>query len=473
MEIKKATWNDWASKITQILTNAQEYKDMYVIEQVKSFPKDDFWSIIWSMNYKNFFFFTRSQYYEMHDMVEIYFRSNEMHLRLDLDTLTNKFIELLSLEFKKKPNKTWVTDNVKNILHAVWLEAKAQLKMTRHYIHCLLPGDTKIDEFSFGPVRFISRDKFWHEISHDIEMYESRLNGKKSFTDEAKSDYENYYWVACIDIADCEHKKSYFIAERCIKYSVLFISLFLHDQFIDITDSVTNDIIEQTSISIADDNLDISYYKKFKNRPSGEWVHNILHDDLNEFVAKFSQFIFCLSNNRKISILGKKLCESFDWYAEGIREKDKSSAIIKFSIALEILSQYEDKHIREAKLKCEKCGFKNKIKINDAISQKFYDRVQYFYSGKIDETCDTRKLITKFYNLRSKIVHGSMYKDDKEIVDFYRQAVQIVKLCLAHFLIWAGNSNLEADIKNSEVELFFDKLLLAEGNIESLPQKDN
>ncbi len=460
MQIEKAKFQEWAKELNSVLDVARANIGKNRFELLQLLSKDDvLWSMIWSSNDQDNFYLTRSGYRLLEKIVTRYLEYFSLS-QVSIQKLMDIFIKEISAIFKAKPKKQWSYKDISSSLENIKIFATQQLVETTHYKVCMFPNDNSLDEFLIGPVKFVKPDKLWKSLEDRIGEYVN--NDKNSrYISDAKEYYEKYDWIACITIFNCNENVSHRHAEVCIDLVVNFISLFFNNQFIEITSEES--LLHKKEYDIYIDHtgkLNVNYNLKFSRDRSGDinWVNRIYEEPYATILNYLGDFILHLANFSNSSILTKKFHAAFNLYREGVRENSKSSAIIKFATALEYMVQYGEKGKRIENIKCNQCNNEIEYEINDLVSQMFYDRVQYFYEGKIDNKSSIRQDIKKLYDIRSGIVHGSIFQEDELIYSFYPKALEILNVCLVHFLTWVGKTGFDYEVTNEQVIAFLSKI---------------
>ena len=126
----------------------------------------------------------------------------------------------------------------------------------------------------------------------------------------------------------------------------------------------------------------------------------------------FNLFNYCLHSND----LTHRVNSSIDWLFESRREPSLHAAIVKTSIALEILLIFTD---------------------SENLSKSLSDRVSYLLSPIPDERQQLSKIITYFYDIRSAIIHGNR----KKLSSINPSIIEVMdRICVLMYLTIASNS---------------------------------
>jgi hypothetical protein len=403
---------------------------------------------------------------------------SELNNNFDTEDFTKavekEFVRVFLKNEEKEINQR-VTDKM---LSAAVKQAKKDHKTLKHFIPCVIVSSKEPEIFRVGPATFIRIEKFLADYKNIFDTERARIKEEhiqrcqetikrgrpkeKIATPDISEGianllvgntikyFENFKWMAIVEIPECNVKISRQRAERTIEAVLDILKLFFgrtHGEGLrqGHTLGVPLDTADLTQDS--DGKFNFVVRSSSQDTPTGkEWFRVLIEPDASYFEAAISALSSCV-DPQYTSHLKERFLDAMAWYGQAISEKQISVQIVKYVAALERLTVTK---------KLEK-GLTETVVRRTAILS---------YDGTKEGYEKAEKEAAKIYDYRSGLMHGSISPFDKELEFISPMAERITRRSLFDALrIFTELDNKVENVREKQLEA---KYLELENQIEEL-----
>lgn len=340
---------------------------------------------------------------------------------------SNKQIEYVVYEFYESNLLPCSLNSAKLFIQRVWERLKATLHTTIQFLPCILFNNTDPDNFSIGPVTFITTDKCLGEVvpekiysTHFSELSDSSVlifEDKQGITKkEFIEKFSEYAWIGSIKIRDCDTDLAQSKAAEAVS-SCLHILQFLFGRHAAQNIRLAGADAEasfQTLYTLEDGSF---HYKIFKKSRKGikyqNWYKYLTEERAYELNICGKAIENCLIIDTKQDPLLECLRQALKWFSKTTMEESYTSALMHFSVCLEWLLFH---------------------KIGSQVGKNFPIRLKHLFDRYCQNSSDKWVQIAKnLYDCRSQIVHGGEVNKDFSL---YALMINAESLCIAGIRCW-------------------------------------
>lgn len=276
------------------------------------------------------------------------------------------------------------TKNAKGVVKKARAIATESIAAIIHYVPCLLAEDKDHNEFKFGPVLFLSKDKAIAELMGKITEPES------DDLEDALEYYKKFPWIARIELPPCSAQVSEDRTQELLSYvfdalSVIFTADGANKMgFQDIPPPSTEALIitSSNSGSIKAGRSISWHYHNFQS----DWVCQLDAMGFNPFINSIGEILKNAYFHDEKTPLGQRILNSLRWYGDAAREKSAGARIVKFATTIEVMVMTSS---------------------SQAKKKTFAHRGTALIEGiESKNTKPLRKHFERLYDYRSDILHG-------------------------------------------------------------------
>jgi hypothetical protein len=324
-----------------------------------------------------------------------------------------------------------------------------------HYFPVWLFLDEQVPDFDIGPVRFCSRESWIREVEKRHGQRSQWMDdvllvwtGRKSADDIPvrycfiKSAVRSDQWVACVTINGFEEEESYrraLLATRTALDTLRLVVPAPENHRIcaaaDHGPPMTVDHLSQL------EHLDLRYGVSTDRRgisgPPG-MANNIVAKSLTLRDATGQRIAVSLAANPSTvpcRSLSERWINAMHWYGRGCTDYEDFGAVVNFAISMDILSGgLMEPGIRELAARLLQIPFSRQVSPDGAT---------------------LKTLVSRIYDYRSKITHGSILALDERLRTERVAAESLASVMLANYVIEldkyasSGGSDDRDDFRNS------------------------
>lgn len=340
--------------------------------------------------------------------------------------------------------------NVKNVergMAELARSAEKSRKSITHFLPCHLMLAKSPSEFAIGPVRFLSQQSFRDLFASALRA--NRKNSGKSsyrFVADVLRYYRTFGWVAQVTIEACDKKTSPNAAHASVWAALNCLHLLFgagHSEKMTIGGpGLSADTRGTVSI---DQSGNLAYSASFGG--PGEvgfedgWLDVFSDHHAQEVISNLGKALEMHVEPSLNRPLSRRLLDSIQWYGEAVREQSRAAKVVKYVTALERLVMTDEK---------------------DDIAGIVSERIAALCLHEPTEAAreEWRRNVKRAYDIRSKIVHGSISQDDEIIFEGIRLGTKISREALISATTGLGQDGLlSTDIPNKHLSSWYNELI--------------
>ena len=327
-----------------------------------------------------------------------------------------------------------------------------KIKSVTHYIPCILALESDRTEFSIGPVRFQTTEAFFEKnkskISEHTKSTETKfikdeksialgkrsrllptkknewplLEIKKSaiyFEESLREYFKSYRWVASTKTNRFDTATSKRVARASIETALNILRLFIGAYHADHFRLGGGFRDESRSVTLTEDQegkLLISISSKSEDATLGkDWLNFVFSPESGQWVQIAGSLIHIMQSGTNVPLLYQRLIDALWWYGEAVCEPLPNVKVIRYANALEVFlgTSAQD------------------------ISHQLALRASYLCSDDVlAEGTEWYDKVKRFYDARSRLVHGRLSPMDLEIDEYVALGEQLTSKVLMEGLSW-------------------------------------
>jgi len=361
-------------------------------------------------------------------------------------TNLNEFIDEIKKEFTRRFIDLGedVTDrNMNRMINTAYKKMSRKFEHLTHYIPCEIFVSKSIDEFTVGPIKFLHKRifeaSFKDEIEHLRELIKEQHQERcaqavaegypssiiatetqsqelaNSLVDGLNSSFQNYEWIGVVSIPECDENVSYDKAFFAIKTALNILKLLIGGQHTDQvrTGKDPGDVIRFAKLTRKNDGkLDISLsFGSGGNVVGDKWL-DILNTEAAHYFHLATKLLGIWLSSNTPPPLCVRYIDALSWYGDAVSERAQAAKIIKFVSSIERLTG---------------TGIEGERRVTEIVT----NRASILYSIATGEPLtESREKVSRIYNCRSDLVHGSLSPFDRSCISYARRAGEISRMVL-------------------------------------------
>jgi len=309
---------------------------------------------------------------------------------------------------------------------------RTEMADIRHLIPCHLMRTSEPNEIVIGPVRFLNRKKMRQkllallrqrvglEVPHRSSAFERKTLA------EAIRYYRNFSWMAEVEIKDCDPKTSDTLAQRAVTAALDGLHLILGAHSTDRMQIGGPPIKydRRHSLQVRKDG-----YLEFGFSGGGfgqvgfreGWSKRLEHPDYQYRLRLFGIALESEIDPDLERPLSRRVLDAAQWFGEATRDVSASTQVVKYVTALERILMTEER---------------------DDISFTISARLAAFCYKNENNHVEWVKRTRAVYNLRSRLVHGSISPSSPEVRLGVGEAAKVSEAGILHILAALGDRGL-------------------------------
>ncbi len=393
--------------------------------------------------------------------------TNNFDTRDFTEAVQTEFVRVFLKNQEKEINQR-VTDKM---LSAAIKTADESHKELKHFIPCVIVWSKEPAEFQIGPVEFVRMEKFLADQSNAFEKERLRIKNEhikrcqeaiesgrpeeeiatpdisegiaNRLVGDTLKYFKNFKWMATVKIPRCNVKISRQRAERTIEAILDILKLFFgrtHGENLRQGHSVGLFLDTAELTENSDGRLDFVIKQTSMDTPAGkEWFRVLIEPDSSHFDATISALNSCV-DPKFTSHLKERFLDAMAWYGQAISEKQISVQIVKYVAALERMTVTK--------------------KLDEGLTNTVVRRTTILtYDGTPDGYKKTVNDVTKVYDFRSRLMHGSKSPFDKDLESISPIAEEVTRIALFGVLrMFTELDNTVENAKEKQLEAKYKEL---------------
>lgn len=282
-----------------------------------------------------------------------------------------------------------------------------------HYIPCHLMWTKDPSTLTIGPVTFHNRASFRRllmskkALQSSYEPSAQRQHSRQLLADTFRF-YRKFRWVAEVDVKGFDEKTSEKMAERAVTSALDCLHIFLspeHTAGMQVGGPATH--WERRASLCIDEKGELwastSALAVGQVNFGDGWSKSLEGDDTRHRFKLFSTAVETVIDPDLKRPLCRRFLDAAQWFGEAVRDERASTSVVKYVMAIERMMMTDaDKGKSDSG--------------KESITSNIANRVSALcFDPRIPGDRDNwRKKVVDAYDLRSKLVHGSMSPLDKE-----------------------------------------------------------
>jgi hypothetical protein len=346
--------------------------------------------------------------------------------------------------------------------------ASRECKSITHFIPCHVVYERVPESFSIGPVLFRHMDSFLAEIgpelqasipsrAHEVatmrkawrkEADESHLRSEaveeaEDFNASAKSYFQQFRWVAVVDISESAKEVSRRQAELCVESALHFLRVSLGAQHSHGIRSDAHPLQPQRGAELArsDGRWSVTLTRSWTegNSLGDEWWEIVNSGERKCFLEGAGTIVTMLSKFQPMTEISQRLLDAATWFGQAVLDPAPGTKLLKFVAAIERLTIFKkegsflERVKRRAGALCctDECGY-----------------------------ASTSKLVEGVYRARSWLAHGQNTPYDPSLEKHSNDAGKLARLGIGQFMrLSIGESLIDPTITPEGLRRGLEKLV--------------
>lgn len=449
--------NPHITNIEFVLQECLRLKQLINTGKFTEIPKEDLLHDLRTSD-KNIYMCGRAAALRLELLTEEIARRGNLLEKVSNETL-RKPMENLIIERFVKEKRPIDTKQVDRLFSTVIKIAKSKCVQLTHFIPCHLMTSKDPSVIELGPVCFHNKSSFRRLLIAKIRAQKKTASTLHSrmLMSEAIKYFRHFQWVAEVTITSADTATSAKLAEQAVISALDCLHLLLRAQFTDRM-RVGGPAIKRdkrarlTLLSSGELSPSTSWSSIQQVNYQDGWSSQLLDPEINHFLKLFSIVLEVAVDPSLERPLSRRFLDAAQWFGEASRDTSPSTKIVKFVTSLERMVMTEE---------------------HNDISHIVSDRVAFFCADEVEGFNIWKERALKIYNLRSRLVHGSMSPRTLEITRSLHICATIAERTILNCLFNFGDQALKVNVLSSNKlgNWFKDQIKLTEGqetNLDSL-----
>lgn len=351
--------------------------------------------------------------------------------RVEFETLRKLTGDLLVERFfreRRELNK----QQIDRFLASVGRQAQRDCTNITHFIPCTLMTAQDPETLALGPVQFHNRARFRRIILPRLQDHGKDEEGiARDLMVSAVKFYRKFDWVAEVTIASCDPRTSAKIAERAVYSALDCIHLLLSARYSQKmrvggpalrTDRRGGVVIDSEGKMHPHGSTSWAGQVNF---PKG-WSSQLADPNFAHMMSLCALALEAAVDPNLVRPISRRFLDAAQWFGEASRDERPASRVVKYVTSLERMVMTDEM---------------------DDISSLLSERIAALCCdrGNASDRKKWREDARRVYDLRSRLVHGSMSPSDPEIESGVWLAAQVSEATLLHALYALGADGLRGE----------------------------
>ncbi len=386
-------------------------------------------------------------------------------------TNLDQFVKKLKEEFSRRflhSGEELTEKNIDRMISTAYRALSREFVSLTHYIPCSIFYSRTIECFEIGPVHFLHKTKFNSTYGDEIDQLRISIKEKHQehcasaiengfptnrVASEKQSDqlanhlvdgllsaFENYEWIAVLEISECDQKVSYNRAIAVTKMALNILKLLLGSEYTYRVRTGTDHgrILKSAKLfKKQNQNFEISLSSAADGNVVGdEWL-NILQNNAASHFELAKTILYSSVGFSDPPPLCIRFIDALSWYGDAVSEQSPAAKIVKFVSSIERITGTgieKDADGRER-----------------GVTEIVTNRSAIFYSIATGEPLtDSVQKVSEIYECRSNLVHGSLSPFDKSCASYAHKASDISRMVLLAGLDFFSSLGLREEGMNQK-----------------------
>jgi hypothetical protein len=359
-----------------------------------------------------------------------------------IEPARNTMAEILVRKFVRE-KRSIETKNIDRAMAEMARRVASTTSNLTHFVPCHLMLSQQPSSFQLGPVRFLDRGTFRKRLADIIKSNRSneiKLNRRVIF--DAVRYFKTFGWVAEVTIIGCDKSisestatKAVFAALNCLH--VLFGAR--HSKKMTVGGPSIG--YDKRGGFTVNENGELSYVASYGGPGevvfTDEWLDLFSDHEAQAAIAGLGVALEAAVNPALERSISDRFLDAAQWYGEAVRETSQGAKAVKYVTALERMVMTDEK---------------------DDIAGMVSSRVAALCleeptaANREKWRADTKRA----YDIRSKLVHGSLSPTSDAVFEGVRLGADIGRSALLSALSLIGPDGLHADgVPNKQLSRWF------------------
>ena len=458
--------DDLVDGVNFIFTECHRLQE-FMAEDIKSIGNDDAFCMLPHPGGRGHMICGRNAYRELQKMAAYASQRAGMQQRVALDKVTNVLGDVLVARFlgQRLPIDIRQIDLAFN---AAIKEATKKVADRTHFVPCHLMSASEPSELAIGPVSFLNRKSFRRFIRHTRSQQRGLQKAQKDH--KLARDllyggliyYRSFDWVAKVDVNGCDEKEGDRLAKRTVTAALDCLHLILGGGSTD-------------RMKVGGPRISTDRRAKLRMSPDGElhtsasrswmgqvgfregWSKHLLRDEVQQIFFLCGVSLEAAVNPDLKRPLSRRFLDATLWYGQGVREESPAASVVKFVTALERMLMTEERE-----------------DIGNLLAERLSAICTIAYQGQNYKTRQEWFVETKkAYNLRSKLVHGSMSPESAEVTKGVYSCMKLTEAALRSLVCLLNEKELRQEkLSSKQLAKMFDAMVVTANGIENLTSSE-
>jgi hypothetical protein len=365
-------------------------------------------------------------------------------------TTPSKFAEKLEVEFSLRFIRGYeeATEvNINAMIAAAFDACATEHEAIRHFIPCAIILGQSAPRFSVGPVTFVQKVEFFATHKDDIEALRADIRERHlklsqesaarampanvpsndadsqecadHLVDGFVSFFEEFQWVAIVDISECDASVSYDRALFLTRSALNIIKLLLGARYTHRLRTAEDRGHSHEAARLkrgSDGKLGVSLSYTPKDNVGGENWQEMMRQ-CGRFFTNACRVLELCADFADAPPLCTRFVDALSWYGDATTEHSPAAKIIKFVTAIEGITRTG----------FERDEFGNKRGVTKVVTLRAGIVHSMVTEGKLD---DSMPQVSAIYGCRSGLVHGSTSPFDDIIAETVPKAAEMARFIL-------------------------------------------
>jgi hypothetical protein len=375
---------------------------------------------------------------------------NRLEGRVALHNIRHSLGEALVRRFIKERREI-DQQQVDRLISSLGRSALRDCTAKTHFVPCHLLQVEDPPEIKIGPVIFRTRTSFRKRILNVIREYASveKEEWRRRFLAMALHHYRGFKWVAEVSVPTADEESSRQLALTTVQAAMNFLDVVFGANSTDsmVVGGLRDHQAREGHLSLSSDGkLDPAVSVTFGGPGRMGFQHGWLQKlpaGVRAVLDLCGIALECAVDPNLDRPASRRVLDAVQWYGEGVRETTDGARVVKYVTALErMLMTRKHNNINIAKVVSERA----------AAFCSVNDLKMPLEQWKRD--------ILRVYDLRSRLVHGDMSPQSRDVVEGVHLGATIARLSILSALNHIGEAGLKSErVPNSRLAVWFDAIV--------------
>lgn len=423
----------------------------YLPDRMHDIPKDDFFFHMPHPSGSGDLICGRAAFQKLEALSKFAAKRSRLENRISVGTILRPLSKILVRRFITERQEL-SDEYVERALSEAARWAKRKCERRVHFVPCHLMYSQEPLEFRIGPVLLRSRRSFRKRIQEKLreEKPDRPLTEDRKLTRTLIAQALNYYrafgWVAEVQIENCDSETSQTLAVQSATAALDCLHLMLgarHSKKMKVGGPrLSTDRRARLYLS-SEDRIgpSVSFGGPGEVGFMEGWSAILDRPDYKQLLDLCGIAIECATNPDLERPICHRFLDAARWFGQATREESRSAAVVKYVTALERMLMTEEK---------------------DDISRTMSERLSSVcFLGLGQKSIEEWAIdAISAYDVRSKLVHGSMRPDDPHISEILGLCMHLGESALLSTITLLGDEALRAEKSNSKrLANWFDRII--------------